>query len=146
MPTTPPWPRETRPRRPPASALGARFNHPVSARYENGTELIGAIRSNGAERSLTLFFVGGTFATDTRFSVQARVFAGRRLSTLPIDPALLDLATPPVWPTSLWRKGQIYALKIVYRKRPGRERLTGGWGPGGPRRVDAVEPVTLATF
>jgi hypothetical protein len=123
--------------------LAARFNLPLHARYDNQTELIGGIQVSGAQRSITLYFVAGRFSSDTKFSVQAKVIAPPFLSTLPMDPAELDLALPPRWPTSLWLPGQIYSVKLVTRKRPGQERLRGGWA-GAPRRIDAGGPVEIA--
>jgi len=113
--------------------LAARFDRHVTAVYEGGTALIGEVQRRGARRSLTLFFVAGIFPGDVRFSVHAKVTAPPRLSTLPADPAELEIAGPPAWPTSLWRPGEIYSLEAVYRKRPGTEILTGAWLPGPPR-------------
>jgi 4-amino-4-deoxy-L-arabinose transferase-like glycosyltransferase len=116
--------------------LAARFDRHVTATYEGGTALIGEIWRRGARRSLTLFFVAGTLpAADVHFSVHAKVIAPPRFSTLPADPADLEIAGWPTWRTSFWRPGEIYSLEAVYRKRPGTEVLTGTWMPG-PRRVD----------
>ena len=119
------------------AALEARFNLPVSARFAGGTALLGGIQRRGARRSVTLFFLTGAaaFPGDARFAVRAKVEAPPRFSTLPADPATLEIAGPPAWPTSLWRPGQIYSLEAVYRKRPGHEVLTGSWVPA-PARVD----------
>jgi hypothetical protein len=122
--------------------LEARFNRHVTAGYEGGTTLIGEIERRGARRSLTSFFVAGTFPGDARFSVRARVVSPPRLSTLPADPSELEIAGSPEWPTSWWRRGEIYALQAVYRKRPGTEVLTGSWIPG-PRCVTAHGPIEL---
>ena len=115
--------------------LQARFDQPRGTSYDSGTALIGSIRNRGARRSLTLFFLAGHFDTDSHFKVHAKVLAPPRLSTLPADPADLEIAGPPIWPTTLWRKGHIYGFDVVYRKRPGTEVFTGSWSPG-PRRVD----------
>jgi dolichyl-phosphate-mannose-protein mannosyltransferase len=125
------------------AALVAQFNLTLHARYDNQTELIGGIQSRGAQRSITLYFVSGTFRSDTKFAVQAKVVAPPTLSTLPMDPGELDLALPPRWPTTLWRPGQIYSIKLVYRRRPGHERLRGGWADG-VRRTDAAGPDEIA--
>jgi hypothetical protein len=122
--------------------LVARFNHRIAAAFDGGTSLIGAIWRRGARRSLTMFFVAGTMPGDARFSVHAKVVAPPRFSTLPADPNDLEIAGGPTWPTSLWRRGEIYSLQAVYRKRPGTEVLTGSWTPG-PGRLDGRGPVQL---
>jgi hypothetical protein len=125
------------------AALAGQFNLPLHARYDNQTELIGGIESRGAQRSITLYFVSGAFRSDTKFTVRAKVVTPPTLSTLPMDPAELDLTLPPQWPTSLWRPGQIYSIRLVYRRRPGHERLQGSW-VDGPRRTDAADPTLIA--
>jgi hypothetical protein len=122
--------------------LAARFNRHATAAYAGGTALIGEIQRLGARRSLTMFFVAGEFRGDARFAVRAKVTASPRFSTLPADPAELEIAGPPTWPTSLWRRGEIYSLEAVYRKRPGTEILTGAWVPG-PARLGAPGPLEL---
>ena len=125
------------------AALAARLDWPVHAKYENGTELIGAVRHRGAQRGFTLYFVAGAFKTDTKLAVHARVIGPPRLSTLPMDPADLELGTNPVWPTSLWTPGAIYAQDVVTHHRPGKERFTASWI--GVRRTDGPDPLELAT-
>lgn len=122
--------------------LEARFNRRVTAAYEGGTALLGELQWRGARRSLTMFFLAGSFPGDARFSVHARVLAPPRFSTLPADPNDMEIAGPPAWPTSWWRAGEIYSLKAVYRKRPGTEVLTGSWVPG-PRCLTASGPLEL---
>jgi hypothetical protein len=116
-------------------ALAARFNLPLAAQFEGGTSLIGAVRRGGARRSITLFFVAGAMPGDAKFSVHAKVTAPPRFSGLPAAPEDLEIAGPPTWPTTFWRRGQIYSLEIVYRQRPGTEVLRGTW-ISGPRRTD----------
>ncbi len=122
--------------------LEARFNRQVTAAYDGGTALLGEVQARGARRSLTMFFLAGSFPGDARFSVHARVIAPPGFSTLPADPNDLEIAGPPEWPTSWWRPGEIYSFKAVYRKRPGTEVLTGSWIPG-PRCLTAGGPVEL---
>jgi len=125
------------------AALVARLNTHLTAAFEGGTSLIGAVHRTGARRSFTLFFVAGNIGGDARFSVHAKVAAPPRLSGLPAAPENLEIAGGATWPTSFWRRGQIYSLEAVYRKRPGTELLTGAWSPG-PRRTDAPVPVEIA--
>jgi hypothetical protein len=123
--------------------LVARLDWPVHATYDNHTALIGAVHNRGAERGFTLYFVAGAFKSDTRFSVRAKVIAPPRLSTLPVDPADLELQTGPVAPTSLWTEGALYTQDVVVHHRPGKERITGTWL--GLRRTDGPEPLELAS-
>jgi hypothetical protein len=125
------------------AALTARFNMHLGAEFEGGTSLIGGLRRTGARRSITLFFVAGAMPADARFSVHAKVIAPPRFSGLPAAPENLEIAGAPTWPSSLWRRGQIYSLEAVYRQRPGTELLTGDFAPG-PRRTDAATPVEIA--
>jgi hypothetical protein len=133
-----------------AAALRARivaaFNVPnlkKTAAFEGGTTLLGGIHHRGARRGLTLFFVAGQLDVDASFKVHAKVARPPRLSTLPADPADLELASGPMFPTSLWRKGHIYRFEIIYRKRPGTEVLTGTWTPGPHRADNAKAPLEL---
>ncbi|HLK93293.1 MAG TPA: glycosyltransferase family 39 protein [Polyangia bacterium] len=124
-------------------ALAARFNLPLAAQFEAGTSLIGAVRRGGARRSITLYFLAGAMPGDAKFSVHAKVTAPPRLSGLPAAPEDLEIAGPPTWPTSFWRRGHIYSLEVVYRQRPGTEVLRGSWIPG-PRRTDGPAWLDLA--
>src|SRR5580692_4200904 len=124
------------------SALETRFNLQLAARYEGGTALIGGRENRGAQRSATLFFVAGAMSGDDRFAVHAKVIAPPRCSTLPVDPLNLETPGGPDCPTSLWRRGQIYSVEIVIRKRPGTEAWSGAWAPG-PRRTDAPDALRI---
>jgi hypothetical protein len=124
------------------ASLERRFTLPLQARYDNGTRLIGAVVIRGAQPSITLYFVAGSFAADAHFVVRAKVVAPPRLSTLPADPDELELQGGALWPATLWREGEIHTARFVYRRRPGRERFTGAWA-GAPRRADATGPVEI---
>jgi len=126
------------------AALEKRFNLPLHATYADGTELIGAVHERGAARAITLYFVAGKFAQDSKYVVNAHVVAPPRLSTLPVDPATLDLARSPAPPTTLWHPGGLYAIRFVYRRRPGTEALTGSWTPGPARTDGGGKPVEIA--
>jgi hypothetical protein len=124
-------------------ALVARFDVCPTAQFEGGTALLGGVHRTGARRSIALYFTAGSIAGDARFSVHAKVVAPPRFSGLPAAPENLEIAGAPTWPTSLWRRGEIYSLDVVYRKRPGTEALTGSWSPG-PRRLGTDAPVEIA--
>jgi hypothetical protein len=121
--------------------LGSRLNVNLKASFDNGTQLIGAYRHRGAQRSLTLLFLAGSFKTAAKFSVTATVVKAPRFSMLPLDPAIVDIATNPPVPTDLWKAGHIYQVKVVYRKRPGTERLTGAFT--NTSRTDGAGPIEL---
>jgi hypothetical protein len=125
------------------AALAARFNMRLHATFDNKTELIGGVHARGAARTITLYFVAGTFPSMVKFAVRSRVVKAPFLSTLPVDPAELDVAQHPTWPTNLWKPGHIYSIPFAYRKRPGTERLLGSFFPA-PTRTDARGPVEIA--
>ncbi|MDB4982793.1 MAG: rane protein patially similar to glycosyltransferase, partial [Myxococcales bacterium] len=127
------------------AALLARLDLPVRAKFDNRTELLGAIRSRGAQRGFTYEFVSGTFKTDCKLIVRDAVVAGPVLSTLPRDTVELDLGSPPTWPTSLWKPGWIYSYRVVLRQRPGTEQLLGSW-LGDVHRTDGPPQIDLGRF
>jgi hypothetical protein len=127
------------------AALAARLDLPVHAKFDNKTELVGAIRDRGAQRSFTYELLSGTFKTDCKLVVRAAVVAPPVLSTLPKDTIELDLGSPPTWPTSLWKPGWIYSYKVVFRARPGTEQLTGSW-LCDVRRTDGPPQIDLGRF
>jgi hypothetical protein len=127
------------------AALVARIDLPIHATFDNQTELLGVIRNRGAQRAFTFYFLAGVFQEDDKLTVHARVVSPPRFSTLPVDTVDLDLAANPAWPTTLWRRGGIYSYKVVFRKRPGKERLTAAWS-GPVHRTDASTPIDVGRF
>ena len=121
-------------------ALAARLNVKRTATFDDGTTLLGAIRGKGAERSLTLYFLAGPhgIAAHAKFAVSAQVIAAPRVSTLPLDPVVIEVDQPPSIPTDLWRPGHIYSIKLTYRKRPGTERFFGKFVSPRGERVPAL--------
>jgi hypothetical protein len=107
------------------AALAAGLSSPPTSRYDNGAELLGIRHHQGAQRSLTAYFLGAPSKGRAKFAINSRVDSGPWLSTLPFDQAELDLAHPPMIGTELWRRGLIYSVKFPYRKRPGTERFYG---------------------
>jgi hypothetical protein len=102
------------------------LNLPVTTKWEGGLELLGVDHHTRGARSVTPYFVAGPPRAPWRPLVRARVTRRRFLSTLPIDPVLLDIAPPPPIPIELWRPGHIYSLPVVYRQRAGHEDITLG--------------------
>ena len=67
--------------------LARRFNIHPTARFDDGTELLGGFHSRGAERVVTLYFLAGPGGKGrSTFAVSAKVERGPRLSTLPGGP------------------------------------------------------------
>ena len=100
----------------------------LDVKFDNDTRLLGLVHHRGAQRSVTLLFEAGDFkGARADFRVRAKVVRAPRFSTLPLDPTENDISYPPPIPTDLWRRGQLYAIKVVYRKRPGTEELTGAF-------------------
>ena len=121
-----------------------------TARFDDGTELLGVIRGRGAEHAMTLYFLAGPngLPPNVTFSVSAQVIRAPSLSTLPLDPEVIEVGLPPTVPTKLWRPGHIYSIKFTYRHRPGTERLFGTFvaSPGGraPALIGGARSVELA--
>jgi 4-amino-4-deoxy-L-arabinose transferase-like glycosyltransferase len=115
---------------------------PVTARYEDGTEILGATFHDGAMPLLTLYVRAGERRTpELTVLVRSRVVAPARLSTTMADPTERDVGPPLTVPASLWRPGFVYADPVPIRKRPGHEIFRASLGvrghASGPRRVDA---------
>ncbi len=134
------------------SALAKVLDAKPTAKFENGTELIGAVHGRRAERAMTLYFLTGPkgMPANLKFSASAQVTKRMPLSTLPLDPAVIEVGLPPTIPTELWLPGHIYSVKFTYRHRPGRERLFGNFvstrGVPGPALLGGAKSVELAVL
>ena len=106
--------------------LAKAFNIRKTAKWSNGLELLGTVHHTSGARSLTPHLLVGTNGSCAKVGIKARVTKRRFLSTLPVDPAVPDIAYPPPYPCELWRQGHIYAWPVVYRHRPGHEEFTFG--------------------
>ena len=132
--------------------LVRRFRITATAKFDDGSELIGGVHGTGAERSMTLYFIASPKAMTPglKFLVSAKVLAAPRLSTLPLDPEIIEVGQPFTVPSELWRPGHIYSMKFTYRKRPGQERFSGNFvAPRGgrvPAIVGGAKAVDLATL
>lgn len=130
--------------------LVGRFQLKATAKFDDGSELLGGVHGRGAERSMTLYFLAGPkpMTPNLKFLVSAKVVEAPRLSTLPLDPDIIEVGLPFTVPTELWRPGHVYSVKFTYRKRPGKERFFGSFVPlrggrapailGGAKTVDLV--------
>lgn len=127
--------------------LVRRLNLPVSLKWNNGLTLLGVDHHRGAARSLTPYFLQGTGGACQKVIIRAAVTKRRFLSTLPVDPDVLDIAPLPPVPCEMWRAGLIYSVPTVYRHRAGHEAfqlLLGAYGPApAPAPVGHPGVVTL---
>jgi 4-amino-4-deoxy-L-arabinose transferase-like glycosyltransferase len=128
--------------------LARRFKLAATARFDDGSELLGGVHGRGAERSMTLYFLAGPkpMTPGLKFLVSAKVMEAPRLSTLPLDPDVIEVGLPFTVPTELWRPGQIYSVKFTYRKRPGKERFFGNFvTTRGGRAPSIAQPPNAKT-
>ena len=101
---------------------------------------------------MTVYFLTGPkgLPANVKFSVSAKVIRAPRLSTLPLDPEVIEVGLPPAVPSELWQPGHIYSVRFTYRKRPGTERLFGNFvstrGGAAPSPVGVARSIDLATL
>ena len=95
---------------------------PIHARFDDGTELVGARFDDGACPQLHLILrAGGPTAKDVQLTVKSKVTARPLLSTTMADPLEREVGLPlPIAPER-WKKGFLYSDHVAIRKRPGRE-------------------------
>lgn len=121
---------------------------PVAARFEDGTEILGAAYQDGARPLLTVIVqAGGPLAPGVALSVRSRVVARAPLSTTMPDPVEREVGLPMAIAPERWRRGFLYADPVPIRKRPGTEVFVASFrGRGAPRREGggpAVEVLRL---
>jgi hypothetical protein len=122
------------------AALEDRLDLKKMTKYDDGTILLGAVHRRGSEHGMTLYFLVGPRGIPGAggFQVYAKVEKRAFLSTLPLDPDVIEVAVPPEVPMDLWRPGNIYSERFTYRKRPGRERFYGAFAPRGAAKVPMI--------
>jgi hypothetical protein len=126
--------------------IDAQIDRTVSARYDDGTRLIGIRVTPTNEPVLEVWLeAGGPIKNDAFFDVKSHVLARNPTSTLPADDVERGLAFPPPIPTHFWKAGYIYHLDAVMLHRVGLERYVGGFTGGGPARVDSQPNTVLWT-
>ncbi|MBI4955009.1 MAG: glycosyltransferase family 39 protein [Myxococcales bacterium] len=109
------------------SALLARvtaaFGAPT-ARFDDGTELLGVRFEPGARDLLTLLVrAAAPPVSDVQLFVRSRVVARATLSTTMADPSVREVGLPlPIAPQR-WKAGYLYFDRVPIRKRPGTERF-----------------------
>lgn len=120
--------------------LQRRLDIPLTARWQGDTALLGTAHHRQGARSLTPYLLAGTLRPGAKLAIHARVTGRRFLSTLPVDPADLDIAYRPPIPMELWVPGRIYSVPVVYRHRAGHEEFKLGLvlpdRGRGPTRAD----------
>ncbi|AUX25392.1 glycosyltransferase [Sorangium cellulosum] len=108
-----------------AAALRAEIDAaltPLGARFDDGTEILGATYHEGARSLLTLFVrAGGPAASDVALAVRSRVVERAPLSTTMADPLYREVGLPTAISPQRWRAGFLYADPVPIRKRPGTE-------------------------
>ena len=122
------------------AALEAHLDLKKMTKYDDGTVLLGAVHHRGAEHYLSLYFVAGPHGLPgaARFEVWATIKKRAFLSTLPLDPAIIEVAVPPEVPMDLWRPGHIYSERFAYRHRPGTEIFYGAFVSRGAAKAPSV--------
>lgn len=95
---------------------------PLHARFDDGTEIVGARFDDGVLPDLVLVLrAGGPTAKDVQLTVRSKVVARAPLSTTMADPTEREVGLPlPIAPER-WKKGFLYTDHVPIRKRPGRE-------------------------
>jgi hypothetical protein len=125
---------------------------PLHARFEDGSEIVGARFDDGARPLLTLILrAGDPPAADAQLTVRSRVIAKAPWSLTIADPTEREVGLPlPIAPQR-WKKGYLYSDRVPIRKRPGAEVFRAMWWVRGkgiaPRPVggdiNGVEVLTL---
>lgn len=126
--------------------LEAEFEPAVSARYSDGTRLLGRRFEVGVAPRLSLLFLAGERpAEETQFELRSRVVAPPRWSWTSADDKEKQVGTYFEVPPRVWRPGYLYVYDSEIRHRPGTEQFYGWFsGAGAPRRVEGDgEPVRV---
>jgi hypothetical protein len=121
----------------------------VTARYDDGTRLIGVRILRGAQpRAECWFESGGPMQGDEVFAVHSVVERPLRLSWIQPDKVERDMAFAPPLSPKLWKKGWLYKTEVVFNHRIGEERYFGFWTPRdgsrAPRRTDGKPTTDIA--
>jgi len=111
---------------------------PVSERFEDGTEILGAAFQPGARSLLTIVVrAGGPMQPGVTLAVRSKVVERAPLSTTMADPVEREVGLPAAIAPERWRPGFLYADPVPIRKRPGTEVFAASLrGRGAPRRLD----------
>jgi hypothetical protein len=93
----------------------------ATARFDDGTELLGARFDDGARPVLRLLFRAAPAPRDLTLRVRSRVLGRAFLSVTMPDPGVREVGPAPYPPTRRWRAGFLYEHAIPLVQRPGRE-------------------------
>jgi hypothetical protein len=121
---------------------------PIGARFDDGTEIMGAEDHAGAQRRLTLFVKArGPLGRGVELAVRSKVLAPPILSSTMADPVERDVGLPLAIPPERFRAGFLYADPVPIQKRPGAEVFRAFFAtkgkPSAPRPVSGESPVVL---
>ncbi len=95
---------------------------PIHARFEGGTEIVGAGLSGEARPALTILVrAGGPLPAGVTLAVRSKVIARAPLSTTMPDPVEREVGLPTPIAPERWRAGFLYADLVPIQKRPGTE-------------------------
>ena len=123
------------------------LNFPAS--LTEGVRLLGSRIVKGAQPTVeTWIEVQGPLREDVRFEVSSTIVRKAAFSFIPVDPAVVRISAGPLVPSSLWRPGFIYRLRVPIFHRPGEEHLEGAWvgGAACPRRLDGAPETELGVY
>lgn len=96
----------------------------LDARFDDGSELVGARYDSGARPVLWLVLrAGGPTEQDVQLHVRSKVIARASWSTTMADPKSREVGVPLGLSPQRWREGFLYGHPVAIRKRPGIERF-----------------------
>jgi hypothetical protein len=119
------------------------------ASFTEGVRLLGSRIARGAQPVVEAWLeVQGPLREDVRFEVSSSITRKATFSFIPIDPQVVRIAAAPPVPSTLWKPGFIYCIRIPIFHRPGEELLRGTWvgGAGSPRRLDGAAETELGVY
>ncbi len=117
--------------------------------FSEGVRLLGSRIAKGAQPTVEVWIeTQGPLREDVRFEVSSTIAHMAALSFIPVDPAVVRISTGPPVPSTLWRPGFIYRLRIPIFHRPGEEHLGGAWvgSAACPRRLDGAPETELGVY
>ncbi|MGO9833354.1 MAG: ArnT family glycosyltransferase [Polyangiaceae bacterium] len=121
----------------------------VTARYNDGTRIVGVRVGGGSRGKLEVWFLAGDQPRgDAVFTLHSTVDRAEPLSLVPASPVVREMSWDVPLPPKLWRKGFLYVTETLLLHRTGYERYTGSWvsrdAQAPPRRVDGPAETWLA--
>ena len=127
----------------------AQIDRRVTARFDDGTRIVGVRVGSGIRGKLEVWFLAGDQPRgDAVFSLHSMVDRAEPLSLVPASPVAREMSWDVPLPPKLWKKGFLYVTDTLMLHRTGFERYTGSWASrdaqGAPRRLGGPAEVWLA--